>query len=183
MLSITGTMVDVPTIAGNRGAWFEIALADEAESAAPADSVAVFSGAPFAAPVGERALMLVRDVLAEGETTTVIGQESPVLLLVTGGTLRVEATDGSSATLRVGEAATFGGDLVVTGESAAPASFAAALVGAEVSSGGPAATPVAVAASPLRSVLPPAWADLAPSRFPSTVARRSPAAASEPRGV
>nr|MBA3416005.1 hypothetical protein [Chloroflexia bacterium] len=147
--SQTSSGVEVSASGGDRGAWFEIALPAAAEAEEHGDGIAVFTGASFAAPAGERDLDLVRDVLAQDETTTVIGQESPVLLLATGGTLRVEATDGSSATLRVGQAGEFGGDLVVSGDSAAPASFVAGVVGTEVSADDAAAAPPAAQASPV----------------------------------
>ncbi|MBA3414809.1 MAG: hypothetical protein H0U10_06255, partial [Chloroflexia bacterium] len=147
--SPTGNGVEVSASGGDRGAWFEIALPAAAEAEEHGDGIAVFTGASFAAPAGERDLDLDRDVLAQDETTTVIGQESPVLLLATGGTLRVEATDGSSATLRVGQAAEFGGDLVVSGDSAAPASFVAAVVGTEVPADDAEPPSVAAQASPV----------------------------------
>ena len=149
LFAAAGADTDAQAIGSDRGAWFEIALPTAAEAEEHGDGIAVFAGAPFAPPAGVRDLDLIRDVLGQDETTTVIGQESPVLLLATGGILRVEATDGSSATLRVGEAATFGGDVVVTGDSAAPASFVAAVAGIEVDAVGLAATPVAAPATPV----------------------------------
>ena len=70
-------------------------------------------------PKARRDIDLVRDLLEPGESTTVIGNEAPVLVLVTLGTIRAEATDGSAASLRVGEAATFSGDIVLTAEGQA----------------------------------------------------------------
>ena len=100
--------------------------ADEAGGGIP-----VFASAPFAAPEGARDIDLVRDLLEPGESTTVIGNEAPVLVLVTLGTIRAEATDGSAASLRVGEAATFSGDIVLTAEGQAPSTFVAAVIGRE----------------------------------------------------
>jgi hypothetical protein len=107
------------------------------------NGIPVFASAPFQSPEGIRDVDLVRDLLEPGESTTVIGNEAPVLLLVTLGSIRAEATDGSAATLRVGEAATFSGDIVVTAEGQAPATFIAAVIGREVpfASGTPGATP------------------------------------------
>ncbi|MGH2616941.1 MAG: hypothetical protein ACRDJC_17040, partial [Thermomicrobiales bacterium] len=116
--------------------------ADEAGSGIP-----VYASAPFAAPDGARDVDLVRDLLEPGESTTVIGNEAPVLVLVTLGTIRAEATDGSTASLRVGEAATFSGDIVLTAEGQAPSTFVAAVIGREAplpgASGTPGATPAA----------------------------------------
>jgi hypothetical protein len=118
--------------------------AEEANGGIP-----VFASAPFVAPDGARDIDLVRDLLEPGESTTVIGNESPVLVLVTLGTIRAEATDGSSASLRVGEAATFSGDIVLTAEGQAPSTFVAAVIGREApmttAAGTPGATPAAQA--------------------------------------
>ena len=114
------------------------------------DGIPVFAGEPFATPAGARDLDLVRDLLEPGEATTVIGNEAPVLVLVTLGAVQVEATDGSSAPLRVGEAATFVGDVVITAEGQAPSTFVAAVIGREapiaIAAGTPGATPVAASA-------------------------------------
>lgn len=114
--------------------------ADEANGGIP-----VFASAPFAAPEGARDIDLVRDLLEPGESTTVIGNEAPVLVLVTLGTIRAEATDGSAASLRVGEAATFSGDIVLSAEGQAPSTFVAAVIGREApatsAAGTPGATP------------------------------------------
>jgi hypothetical protein len=116
--------------------------ADEANGGIP-----VFASAPFGAPEGARDIDLVRDLLEPGESTTVIGNEAPVLVLVTLGTIRAEATDGSTASLRVGEAATFSGDIVLTAEGQAPSTFVAAVIGREATlttaAGTPGATPTA----------------------------------------
>lgn len=134
---------------GEPAAAFEIALA-VGDAVAPADSQAVFAGPPFPVPRGDRDLDLVRDVLAAGETTTVIGQATPVLVLAIGGEVRVEASDGSAATLPAGQAGVFGGDVVVTATSPEAASFVAAVIGAEIAPApdARAATPEPVA-SPL----------------------------------
>ena len=105
------------------------------------DGIPVFAGDPFPAPSGTRDIDLVRDLLGPGESTTVIGNESPVLVLVTLGAVRAEATDGSAASLRVGEAATFSGDVVLTAEGQVPSTVIAAVVGREAPGAVLAATP------------------------------------------
>jgi hypothetical protein len=109
------------------------------------DGIPVFTSDPFPAPDGTRDVDLVRDLLEPGESTTVIGNEAPVLVLVTLGAIRAEATDGSAASLRVGEAATFSGDIVLTAEGQAPSTVIAAVIGREAPvavAGTPGATPV-----------------------------------------
>jgi hypothetical protein len=114
--------------------------ADAADGGIP-----VYASATFQTPGGVRDLDLVRDLLDPGESTTVIGNQAPVVVLVTLGALRADASDGSSASLQVGEAGTFNGDIVLTADSQAPTSFVAAVIGREVplAAGTPGSTPVA----------------------------------------
>src|SRR5215207_6790267 len=105
------------------------------------DGIPVYASDPFQAPRGNRDIDLVRDLLDPGESTTVIGNSAPVLVLVTLGALRAEATDGSTANLRVGEAGTFSGDVVLTAEGQVPSSVIAAVIGREAPSAAVAATP------------------------------------------
>jgi len=93
------------------------------------DGIPVFASDPFQAPDGTRDVDLVRDLLEPGESTTVIGNTAPVLVLVTLGAVRAEATDGSTASLRVGEAGTFSGDVVLTPEGQVPSTVIAAVIG------------------------------------------------------
>ncbi|MBA2595239.1 MAG: hypothetical protein H0V00_01260 [Chloroflexia bacterium] len=124
---------------------FAIDLVGPDAVADASDGIPVFAGEPFAAPDGRREIDLVRDLLEPEEATTVIGNEAPVLVLVTLGTIRAEATDGAAVSLRVGEAATFSGDIVLTGEGQAPSTFVAAVIGREAPlsavAGTPGATP------------------------------------------
>ncbi|MBW3631523.1 MAG: hypothetical protein KY456_00705 [Chloroflexi bacterium] len=106
----------------------------------------VFASEPFETPDGMRDIDLARDLLEPGESTTIVGNEAPVLVLVTLGAVRAEATDGSAASLRVGDAATFTGDIVLTAEGQAPSTVIAAVIGREAplsaAAGTPGATPV-----------------------------------------
>jgi hypothetical protein len=120
--------------------------------AATSGGIPVYTSAPFDVAAGARDIDLVRDLLEPGESTTVIGNETPVLVLVTLGAIRVEATDGSSAELRVGEAATFSGDLVITGAGQAPATFIGAVVGRAAPLAGTPGAAATPAAEPIGSV-------------------------------
>jgi len=106
----------------------------------------VFTSEAFETPGGMRDFDLARDLLEPEESTTIIGSEAPVLVLVTLGAVRVEATDDSTASLRVGEAGTFTGDIVLTAEGQAPATVVAAVIGREAplaaAVGTPGATPI-----------------------------------------
>lgn len=102
------------------------------EDAADAgEGIAVFASDPFAAPAGQRDFDLVRDLLEPGDSTTVIGGETPVLVLVTLGAVSVQSSGGGDATLQVGEAATLSGDIVISAAGQAPATFVAAVIGRE----------------------------------------------------
>lgn len=126
---------------------FAIDVVEGGRASEAGDGIPVFASEPFSAPSGARDIDLVRDRLDPGESTTVIGNEAPVLVLVTLGAVQVEATDGSSGDLRVGEAGTFSGDVVITAQGQAPATFVAAVVGraAPSAAGTPGATPQAAA--------------------------------------
>jgi len=105
----------------------------------------IFASDSFETPDGMRDIDLARDLLEPGESTTIIGNEAPVLVLVTLGAVRAEASDGTPASLRVGEAATFVGDIVLTAEGQAPSSVIAGIIGREAP-GSAAATPGATPA-------------------------------------
>lgn len=130
---------DLVAIGDRPAGLFAIDLVPPDAAQETGSGIAVYASKPFAAPSGARDIDLVRDLLEPGESTTVIGNAAPVLLVVTLGGLKVEATDGTSAELQVGEAATFSGDIVVTGQGQAPATFVAAVIGREAPSEAPAA--------------------------------------------
>jgi len=116
----------------------------------------VFASDPFEAPGGIRDIDLARDLLAPGESTTIIANEAPVLVLVTLGAVRAESTDGTEASLRVGEAATFVGDIVLTAKGQAPASVVAAIIGREAPVSGsatPGATPAPASVGTVRATV------------------------------
>jgi hypothetical protein len=103
--------------------------------------IPVFASDPFQPPAGTRDIDLVRDLLEPGESTTVIGNAVPVLVLVTLGAVGVEATDGSTTSLRVGEVGVFSGDVLLTAEGQVPSSVVAAVIGREAPVSAAAATP------------------------------------------
>lgn len=133
-------------IGGRPAGVFTIDLVPPDAAADANGGIPVYASDPFPAPAGGRDVDLVRDLLEPGEATTVIGIESPVVVLVTLGQIRAEASDGAATNLRVGEAATFSGDIVLTGEGQAPSTFVAAVIGREAplpsAVGTPGATPV-----------------------------------------
>lgn len=115
--------------------------------------VGIFAGASFASPPGARDVKLVRDVLAPNETAAIAAADAttPLLILATLGTITVEtAAADAPVELRVGQAATFTGEVTVRGEGLAPASFVAAVIGRavdDVAAGTPAASPAVTTGS------------------------------------
>ena len=170
------------TAVGDRAAGVftvEAVAADQAGDAG--DGIAVFASDPFTAPAGSRDLDLVRDRLDPGESTTVVGAQAPVLVLVTLGGVSAQAADGATADLQVGEAATLNGDVVITAVGQAPATFVAAVVGREVgavpAAGTPGASPVADAGGSIQLSVHACPADLRPRDASPDTCPSDPAAA------
>ena len=162
------------------GTYFALEVVPVAAGAEAGDGIAVFASPPFAAPTDERDISLVRDVLAPDETTTLAGDAAPVLVLVTLGTVRVEATDGAAASLKVGEAAVFAGELTVRGEGLSNAAFVAAVVGREVTpdaAGTPVASPVAGVNGSIAVVVHACPPETRPGQFNPDTCPRAPEAA------
>lgn len=152
---------------GNRAAGvFTVEAVAAAQVGDAGTGIAVFASDPFAAPAGTRDLDLVRDRLEPGESTTVVGAQAPVLVLVTLGSVAAQAADGATADLQVGEAATLNGDVVITAAGQAPATFVAAVIGREVapaaSGATPGASPVAGAVGSIQLAVHACPADLRP---------------------
>ena len=110
--------------------YLRVALVGEDEAQDPGSDELVFGGEPFAAPSGQHDIDLVRDVLAADEESQVAGGDYPVLVIATGGEIRLRA-GGEPVTLLDGEAAQFTGDLTITGVRA-DSSYVAAVIGPEV---------------------------------------------------
>lgn len=84
----------------------------------------------FDAPSGRRAVNLVRDVLTNGESTTIADSGSPALLSVTAGAVSVTSSGGQQS-VKTG-AAVLTGDLTIAQSGSADAVFVVAQIGAEV---------------------------------------------------
>src|SRR3954464_7439375 len=139
-----GSWAHLVPVGARPAGLFAIDLVPPDAADAADGGIPVYASATFQTAGGARDLDLVRDLLDPAESTTVIGNEAPVMVLVTLGALRADASDGSSSSLRVGEAGTFSGDIVPTAASQAPTSFVAAVIGPEVAlaAGTPGSTPV-----------------------------------------
>ncbi|MFN8663565.1 MAG: hypothetical protein U0075_16865 [Thermomicrobiales bacterium] len=152
---------------GNRAAGvFTIDAVGTDQAGDAGTGIAVFASEPFTAPAGTRDLDLVRDRLEPAESTTVVGAQAPVLVLVTLGSVSAQSADGTTRDLQVGEAATLNGDVVITAAGQAPATFVAAVIGREVGNAAtvatPGASPVAGAAGSIQLAVHACPADLRP---------------------
>ncbi|MEA2531724.1 MAG: hypothetical protein QOG89_3368 [Thermomicrobiales bacterium] len=118
---------------GKRSAGFySLELVSVAEVDRPASGRLVFRSEGFEVTGRDFDIDLVRDVLARDETAQLKDTEYPVLVLVTVGTLKLEAGDDKPVELAVGEAAAFDGDLRLTSATGSSA-FVAVVIGPEVS--------------------------------------------------
>ena len=152
---------------GQPANYYALELAPVAAADQVGTGLAVYASPPFAAPSGERDLNLVRDVLAPDEATSIAGAAAPVLVLATLGMIRVESSDGAAASLRVGEAAAFEGDLSIRGEGLTDAAFVAAVIGRDIAAppaASPVATPSATGSGLITAVVHACPADTLPGR-------------------
>lgn len=154
MFLTPGSVADGTAVDDRPAGYYALDLVEPELSAEAGEGLPIFAGDPFAAPDGERDLKLIRDVLAPDESTTITpgNNETPLVILATLGTISVEGGGVTGETeLRVGEAATFAGEVTVRGSGLAPATFVAAAIGRDVTGEGSSAvgSPVASpAASP-----------------------------------
>ncbi|MCA9876385.1 MAG: hypothetical protein KC442_01340, partial [Thermomicrobiales bacterium] len=169
------------TSLGDRAAGvFAIRAVDAGQAGDAGSGISVFAGDPFPAPAGARDFDLVRDRLEPGESTTVIGAQAPVLVLVTLGAVSAQDANGASVDLQVGEAATLEGDVVITAAGQAPATFVAAVVGREVgavTAATPGASPQASGAGTVQLAVHACPADLRPRDASPDTCPLDPAAA------
>lgn len=129
--------------------YLAIELTAAAAPSPAAGETVLQPGQPFPAPAGLRDIDLLAAVLAGDRTLSVPDSGARNVLLVTAGTASAGPPDGASATLLAGEAAGFGGPLVVTAASddpAQPAIVVVATIGPEVPA--PTGPPTNAAPSP-----------------------------------
>ncbi len=101
---------------------------------------AITAGRTFASPGGSRDVELVGDLLAEDETARTAASDAPIFVLVTGGSVAIEADEDETQDLDAGDTALVTGPLVVTGAAEEPSSFVAAVIGADVDASADAAS-------------------------------------------
>src|SRR5829696_5416675 len=128
----------------------------------PADATVLQPGQPFPSPAGLHDLDLLSATLVAGEAFTIPDSGAKNVVLITDGAATVGRPDGEAVVLLAGEAASFSGELQVSGAAdggeAQDVSFVVAMIGPEVPPvAGIAETPTTPASSEETSV-PPATA-------------------------
>lgn len=93
----------------------------------------VLAGSLFAAPVGRAFdIALVRDVLRQGESTSIASPNLPALVLATDGELEVRSSGQLPVRLTAGHAASLAGNLTIASIGTQPAVVVAAVIGPEM---------------------------------------------------
>jgi len=126
---------DEPRVSGlgtRPARYYTMELVPSANVEQPTRGTRVFRGQGFEVTGRDFDIDLVRDVLARDETAQLGNAGHPVLVLVTVGTLQVEAANQQPVELAPGEAAALAGDLRLTSVTRS-AVFVAAVIGPEVS--------------------------------------------------
>lgn len=144
-------------------------------SLVPSDEISAADlavSSPFALPA-DRAfdLVLLRDVVSRNEESDLDSGHAPGMLLVTGGTVTVEAASGETIDLSAGDVSEIDGEAVVVGTSRSPASFVLAQLGPQV----PESVTLRVAAQPTVAPIATATPTPLPTRTPIPTATPSPA--------
>lgn len=114
------------SLSGNDTSYLRFALVGSGES----NDGVVYEGDSFNAPDGRRDIDLLRDVLGDGEETTVNAGSAPSLVYVLSGEVVID--DGSNTTtLQAGQGATIDGEFSIESQSSQSVVIAA-IIGDEV---------------------------------------------------
>src|SRR5918997_6647711 len=140
----------------------------------PADATVLQPGQPFPSPAGRHDLDLLSAALVAGEALTIPDSGAKNVVLITDGAANVGRPGGEAVVLLAGEAASFSGELQVSGVAdggeTQDVSFVVGMIGPEV-------PPPAVAA---QTPVPPTAVIVTP--VPTAIAE-TPAPPSEPTAV
>jgi hypothetical protein len=125
----------------------------------------VYTSAAFPVPGGDWDVDLLRDVIAEGETTTIPAGAVPTGVFVYRGEVTVAAA-GEGTHLRSGEAGAFAGELEISAIADGSVVYAA-YAGSSVPAATPRATPAP--ATPVPTAVPPTPTPMPPTPEPTAV--------------
>jgi hypothetical protein len=115
------------SLSGNDADYLQVSLVGSDSSAGGGD--VRYDGDGFASPDGRRDIDLLRDVLDEGETTSVNSAVAPALVYVVSGEVIVD-NGSDTTTLNDGDGATVSGDFSIEAQS--PSIVIAAVIGDDV---------------------------------------------------
>jgi hypothetical protein len=131
-----GTVQQRSSLGSQPVSYLSIELVGVDAAPPPADATVLQPGQAFPSPAGLHDLDLLSATLVAGEAFTIPDSGAKNVVLITDGAANVGRPDGDSVVLLAGEAASFSGELQVSGASdsgeAQDVSFVVAMIGPEV---------------------------------------------------
>ncbi len=132
-----GTVQQRSSLGAQPVSYLSIELVGVDAAPPPADATVLQPGQPFPAPAGLHDLDLLSASLVAGEAFTIPDSGGKNVVLITDGAANVGRPGGEAVVLLAGEAASFSGELQVSGASddggeAQNVSFVVAMIGPEV---------------------------------------------------
>src|SRR5215216_1163408 len=133
----TGTVQQRSSLGAQPVSYLSIELVGVDAAPPPADATVLQPGQPFPAPAGLHDLDLLGASLVAGEAFTIPDSGAKNVVLITDGAANVGRPGGEAVVLLAGEAASFSGELEVSGATddggeAQNVSFVVAMIGPEV---------------------------------------------------
>jgi len=131
-----GTVQQRSSLGSQPSSYLSIELVGVDAAPPPADATVLQPGQPFPSPAGLHDLDLLSATLVAGEAFTIPDSGAKNVVLITDGAATVGRPDGEAVVLLAGEAASFSGELQVSGAAdggeAQDVSFVVAMIGPEV---------------------------------------------------
>jgi hypothetical protein len=131
-----GTVQQRSSLGAQPVSYLSIELVGVDAAPPPADTTVLQPGQPFPSPAGLHDLDLLSATLVAGEAFTIPDSGAKNVVLITSGAADVGRPDGEAVVLLAGEAASFSGELQVSGASdggeTQDVSFVVAMIGPEV---------------------------------------------------
>ncbi len=132
-----GTVQQRSSLGAQPVSYLSIELVGVDAAPPPADATVLQPGQPFPSPAGLHDLDLLSATLVAGETFTIPDSGAKNVILVTDGAANVGRPGGDAVVLLAGEAASFSGELQVSGAAngggeAQDVSFVVGMIGPEV---------------------------------------------------
>ena len=113
--------------------YYRVALVAAEQAGDAGGDRMVLAGGPFTAPAGRAFdIALVRDVLKQGESTSIASPNLPALILATDGEIEVRSSGQLPARLTAGHAVSLAGNLTIASIGTQPAVIVAAVIGPDM---------------------------------------------------